>query len=29
MLLKAGFSDVRVFEEDQRGWICVIGKKIM
>jgi SAM-dependent methyltransferase len=28
MLLKAGFSDVRVFEEEQRGWICVVGKKI-
>jgi SAM-dependent methyltransferase len=29
MLLKAGFSDVRVFEGEQRGWICVVGKKIM
>lgn len=23
----AGFSDVQVFEEHKRGWICVIGRK--
>lgn len=27
MFSKAGFSGVRVFEEEEKGWICVVGKK--
>ena len=23
----AGFSDVTVFEEKQKGWLCVVGEK--
>ena len=28
MFLKAGYSDVQVFEEEEKGWICVVGNKI-
>ena len=28
MFSKAGYSDVRVFEKEEKGWICVVGKKI-
>ena len=27
MFSKAGYSDVRVFEEEEKGWICVVGNK--
>ncbi len=27
MLATAGFTDVRVIEEEPRGWICVLGSK--
>jgi SAM-dependent methyltransferase len=27
MLSKAGYCDVRVFEERHKGWICVVGNK--
>ena len=27
MFSKAGYSDVRVFEEHNKGWICVVGNK--
>lgn len=27
LLTQAGFSDVQIFEEPDRGWICAIGKK--
>lgn len=27
MFLKAGYCDVRVFEEENNGWICVVGNK--
>jgi len=25
--MKAGFSDVQILEELDKGWICAIGKK--
>jgi ubiquinone/menaquinone biosynthesis C-methylase UbiE len=27
LLMKAGFSDVQILEELDKGWICAIGKK--
>jgi len=27
LLSKAGFSDVRVFEEYDKGWLCVTGRR--
>jgi hypothetical protein len=27
LLSKAGYSDVRVFEEYDKGWLCVTGRK--
>jgi SAM-dependent methyltransferase len=27
LLQQAGFSDIRVIEDYERGWLCVIGKK--
>jgi hypothetical protein len=27
MLANAGFSDVQVFEERTKGWICALGTK--
>lgn len=27
LLLAAGFSDVSVFEDRQKGWLCVVGRK--
>ena len=26
VLIDAGFIDVEVFEEAQKGWICVVGR---
>jgi hypothetical protein len=27
LILRAGYSDVQMFEEYDRGWICGIGRK--
>jgi hypothetical protein len=27
LISKAGYSDIQVFEEYDKGWICAIGRK--
>jgi hypothetical protein len=27
LFAKAGYDDIRVFEENSRGWICALGRK--
>jgi len=26
-LVAAGFSDIEVFENDRKGWLCVVGRR--